>query len=68
MINTKYYPAMVRGKSLGPGMHCALFLATLCYLYILFFALSGLEPNSERHKPRVWEAGPIIGMLPRRNH
>ncbi len=50
MINTKYYPAMVRGEtSWGQGMHYALILATLCYLYILFFAVSGSRPNSERH-------------------
>lgn len=50
LINSRYYPAMVQGEtSWGQGMHYALILATLCYLYILFFALSGSRPNSERY-------------------
>ena len=31
------------------GLHHAFFLPVICYLYILFFALSGSKPNSERH-------------------
>jgi MFS transporter, FHS family, L-fucose permease len=31
------------------GIHHAFFLPVLCYLYILYFALSGSRPNSERH-------------------
>jgi FHS family L-fucose permease-like MFS transporter len=31
------------------GIHHAFFLPVICYLYILFFALSGSKPNSERH-------------------
>jgi FHS family L-fucose permease-like MFS transporter len=31
------------------GIHHAFFLPVICYLYILFFALSGSRPNSERH-------------------
>ncbi|MGP0018020.1 MAG: sugar MFS transporter [Candidatus Sulfotelmatobacter sp.] len=31
------------------GIHHAFFLPVLCYLYILFFALSGSKPNSQRH-------------------
>ncbi len=50
LINTRYYPALVQGEtSWGQGLHYALILATLCYLYILFFALSGSKPNSERY-------------------
>jgi FHS family L-fucose permease-like MFS transporter len=30
------------------GIHHAFFLPVVCYLYILFFALSGSKPNSER--------------------
>jgi len=30
------------------GIHHAFFLPVLCYLYILFFALQGAKPNSER--------------------
>ena len=30
------------------GIHHAFFLPVLCYLYILFYALSGSKPNSER--------------------
>ena len=30
------------------GLHHAFILPVLCYLYILFYALSGSEPNSER--------------------
>jgi len=30
------------------GIHHAFFLPVICYLYILFFALSGSKPNSER--------------------
>jgi FHS family L-fucose permease-like MFS transporter len=31
------------------GIHHAFFLPVICYLYILYFALSGSKPNSERH-------------------
>ncbi len=31
------------------GIHRAFFLPVLCYLYILFYALSGSKPNSERY-------------------
>jgi len=31
------------------GIHHAFFLPVICYLYIVFFALSGSRPNSERH-------------------
>jgi FHS family L-fucose permease-like MFS transporter len=31
------------------GIHHAFFLPVICYAYILFFALSGSKPNSERH-------------------
>jgi MFS transporter, FHS family, L-fucose permease len=31
------------------GIHHAFFLPILCYLYILFFAVSGSKPNSERY-------------------
>src|ERR1700683_495522 len=30
------------------GIHHAFFLPVVCYIYILFFALSGSKPNSER--------------------
>jgi MFS transporter, FHS family, L-fucose permease len=31
------------------GMHHAFFVPVICYLYILFYALSGSKPNSERY-------------------
>jgi len=31
------------------GIHHAFFLPALCYLYILFDALKGSRPNSERY-------------------
>jgi len=31
------------------GIHHAFFLPVLCYLYILFYAVSGSKPNSERY-------------------
>jgi FHS family L-fucose permease-like MFS transporter len=50
VINRAYYPTMVQGKtSWGQGIHFALILAALCYLYILFYAVSGSKPNSERY-------------------
>jgi FHS family L-fucose permease-like MFS transporter len=50
LINRAYYPAMVQGEtSWGQGIHYALVVATICYLYILFFAVSGSKPNSERY-------------------
>lgn len=50
LINSRYYPGMAQGEtSWGQGIHYALILATLCYLYILYFALSGSKPNSERN-------------------
>jgi FHS family L-fucose permease-like MFS transporter len=49
-INYTYYPAMTQGEtSWGHGIHYALILATLCYLYIWFFAVSGSKTNSERY-------------------
>jgi len=49
LINGRYYSAMTLGEtSWGQGIHYALIIATACYLYILFFALSGSKPNSER--------------------
>ncbi len=49
-IKRAYYPTMTQGEtSWGQGIHYALILATLCYLYILFFALSGSKANSERY-------------------
>ena len=50
MINRAYYPAMTQGEtSWGHGIHYALLLATVCYLYIWFFAVSGSKTNSERY-------------------
>jgi len=48
-INRAHYPTMTQGElSWGQGIHYALIFATFCYLYILFYALSGSRPNSER--------------------
>ena len=44
-INVKSYA----GAIFGQGLHYALILAAVCYLYILFFAVSGSKPNSERY-------------------
>ena len=50
MINHSYYAGMTQGEtSWGQGIHFALILAAVCYLYILFFAVSGSKPNSERY-------------------
>lgn len=50
LINRSYYPAMMQGEtSWGQGIQYALLLAAVCYLYILFFAVSGSKPNSERY-------------------
>lgn len=49
VINHSYYAAMSRGEtSWGQGIHDALVITCVCYLYILFFALRGARPNSER--------------------
>ena len=32
----------------GMGLHHAFFIPVICYLYIVFFALSGSKPNSAR--------------------
>jgi FHS family L-fucose permease-like MFS transporter len=49
VINHNYYPAMTQGEtSWGQGIHYALIIAAICYLFILFFAVSGSKPNSER--------------------
>jgi FHS family L-fucose permease-like MFS transporter len=49
-INHSYYPAMTQGEtSWGQGIHYALIIAATCYLYILFYAVSGSKPNSERY-------------------
>ena len=49
LINHHYYPQMIQGEtSWGQGIHFALIAAAFCYLYILFFAVSGSKPNSDR--------------------
>jgi MFS transporter, FHS family, L-fucose permease len=53
-INHSWYPSMIQGEtSWGQGIHYALILAAFCYLYILFYAVSGSKPNSERYGQRV---------------
>lgn len=50
LINHRYYPGMIQGEtSWGQGIHYALIAAAFCYLYILFFAVSGSKPNSKRY-------------------
>ena len=50
VINHRYYPTMTQGEtSWGQGIHYALIIAAICYLYILFYAVSGSKPNSERY-------------------
>lgn len=50
LINHRYYPGMILGvTSWGQGIHYALIAAAFCYLYILFFAVSGSKPNSVRY-------------------
>jgi FHS family L-fucose permease-like MFS transporter len=50
MINRSSYPTMTQGElSWGQGIHYALILPFICYLYILFYAVSGSKPNSERY-------------------
>jgi FHS family L-fucose permease-like MFS transporter len=49
-INHSYYGAMTQGEtSWGQGIHYALIIAAFCYLYILFYAVSGSKSNSERY-------------------
>ncbi len=49
MINRTYYSAMNKGEtSWGNGIQYALLIPAICYCYILFFAMSGAKPNSER--------------------
>jgi MFS transporter, FHS family, L-fucose permease len=49
LINHAYYPALSQGEtSWGQGIHYALLLPAFCYLYILYYALSGSKTNSER--------------------
>lgn len=45
LINARSYAGAIWGQ----GLHYALIVAAVCYLYILFFALSGSKPNSERY-------------------
>jgi MFS transporter, FHS family, L-fucose permease len=53
IINHSYYPSMTQGQtSWGQGIHYALIIPAVCYLYILFYALSGSKPNSERYARR----------------
>ncbi|MBV9183385.1 MAG: sugar MFS transporter [Acidobacteria bacterium] len=51
VINHAYYPGMTQGEtSWGQGIHYALLMPAICYLYILFYAVSGSKPNSERYR------------------
>ena len=45
LINASYYG----GALWGQGLHYALIIPALCYIYILFFSVSGSKPNSERY-------------------
>ena len=45
MINAKSYGDAIWGQ----GIHYALIIAAVCYLYLLYFAVSGSKPNSERY-------------------
>jgi FHS family L-fucose permease-like MFS transporter len=45
MINAKSYGGAIWGQ----GIHYALIIAAVCYLYLLYFAVSGSKPNSERY-------------------
>ncbi|HEV2116623.1 MAG TPA: sugar MFS transporter [Terriglobales bacterium] len=45
LINARSYG----GALWGQGLHYALIIPAVCYLYILFFALSGSRANSERY-------------------
>jgi FHS family L-fucose permease-like MFS transporter len=45
LINASSYGGAIWGQ----GLHYALIVPAFCYLYILFFALSGSKPNSERY-------------------
>jgi len=50
LINRSSYPSMTQGQtSWGQGIHYALLIPAVCYLYILFYAVSGSRPNSERY-------------------
>lgn len=50
VINHSRYPEMTLGEiSWGQGIHYALLIPALCYFYILFYAVSGSRPNSERY-------------------
>ena len=44
LINARSYGGAIWGQ----GLHYALIVPVFCYLYILFFAVSGSKPNSER--------------------
>ena len=44
-INVRSYG----GALWGQGLHYALIIPAACYIYILFFAVSGSRPNSERY-------------------
>lgn len=53
LINRNYYSAMSQGEtSWGQGIHYALLIPAVCYCFILFFAMSGSKPNSERYQAR----------------
>jgi MFS transporter, FHS family, L-fucose permease len=49
MINARSYGGAIWGQ----GLHYALIVATFCYLYLLFFAVSGSTPNSERYAAKA---------------
>ena len=51
LINHHFYQGKIQGEtSWGQGIHYALVAAAFCYLYILFFAVSGSKPNSARYR------------------
>jgi FHS family L-fucose permease-like MFS transporter len=51
LINHHFYPTMVQGEtSWGQGIHFALIATAVCYLYIVYYGLSGSKPNSKRYR------------------
>ena len=54
VINHSRYPEMTHGEiSWGQGIQYALIIAAMCGVYILFYAVSGSRPNSERYGKRA---------------
>jgi len=49
IVGAAIVPLLVGAMADRVGLHHAFILPVICYMYILYYGLSGSKPNSERY-------------------